>query len=211
MRRHCSRFYAPRSSRALTALQDVNLVYEGDSISSYSGNYTGLITDVLSVTGRFNLTTSNFAVGGSRLADCAARASTVDAAYVADKVNILSILIGTNDLAAGYPGGVSAWITAYAAYLDARRLIFEYVMPITIISRSGLTDTDRHAANAGINGFVGSHCDIVADAGATSTIMGTDGACNDNTLFMDAVHPTALGYGHMRDSILPSLRLLIGY
>jgi lysophospholipase L1-like esterase len=213
MLRHCARFYSPAAvAAALPMLNDVNISFEGDSISSYTGNYTILTGETLSTTGRFNLTENHFAVAGSKLTDCVSRASSVDAAKVTGKTNILTVLIGTNDLAGGaYSGGVSAWLPAYASYLDARRAVYDYVVPLTIISRQGLTDTDRHAANAGIVGFTGIHCAAVADIGATSTAMGADGACNDTTLFVDYVHPTDLGYRHMRDDLIPTLRMVIGY
>jgi lysophospholipase L1-like esterase len=212
MRRHNAHFYAGAKVDA-APIPNIQLVFEGDSISSYPygelNNYTSLLIADITADNRCGMVVSRFANPGDGLNALIARGSTVDASHIDGRLNILSVMIGSNDLSSMTP---STWLTSYASYLSARMLVFERVLVMTITSRgSGTTATNRHAANTGIVGFQGVNCTAVADVGNVTARLGADSAYLDTNIIADGVHPTTLGYSYLAEDILPTLRMLIGY
>ena len=192
------------------SITPVDRVYcaEGDSITATTGP--------TSYAFRFGANDSPrvfgsvFAVGGSTLATMSARASVLDAVIPAAKGArkfILSVLIGANDL--GAYSSEANYITALAAYCDARRAAGWLVVVCTLLPRdnggdSATHNTRRVGVNTAINTWVSTHADAVADFAADAT-MGPDAAASDVTYYSDGLHPTAAGQALLE----PILRVVI--
>lgn len=195
---------------------------EGDSLSSGSASstinvftYTVLPEAVPKIYGSIR------AISGSTLAtmSVATRMASVDAGIVAGERNIMSVLIGANDLG-GYAGGTdaaaaAAYSTALAVYLDARRAAGFKVIACTITPRttaigSGIAwaafNARRAIVNTTIRTWVGSHCDAVADFAATS--IGADNDCLDTLKYSDGLHPTDAANVVLKDCIKPVINSL---
>jgi hypothetical protein len=139
-----------------------------------------------------------------------ARAASVDSLYIPGAQNILSVLIGANDL-----GGetTSFFLTNLASYLDARRTAGWYVILCTITSHSGGDPFNSNRAIVNpelrlwtVSGSIvsGQHCDRICDF-AADPIMGPDGASANTTYFADGIHPTGAGQARLRDIMWPVL------
>jgi lysophospholipase L1-like esterase len=177
------------------------VVFEGTSICAGQAG--------LSFAYRFGPNSSPFAhgtnngVGGSKLSDLTTRGPALDAMIpiAPAQTFILAVEVGANDigLAASFGSNPNGFTTALATYLDARRAAGWKVVIHTIIARNDGADSgtqfniDRATANTTIRGWVGSHCDAIADVAGDATI-GTDAAMNNATYSTDHVHPLDAGY-----------------
>jgi hypothetical protein len=147
----------------------------------------------------------NCGVGGAILADLNTRAAALDALLsnaIPTQEMILSVEIGVNDLGLGgaMGGNPSGFLTALAAHLDARRAAGWKVVAHTILANLSQTDggtqflSERATVNTAIRGWVGTHCDALADWASDATI-GIDTAPNNATIFFtDKLHPIDAGY-----------------
>jgi hypothetical protein len=173
------------------------LVFTGDSNTAATGSWAYLYGAAASpkVVGR------NFAVSGSVVADLVTDAPNVDAVLptnINGRTFVLSVLIGTNDLATGTTA--AQFLAALASYCDARRSAGWKVAVCTIQPRDDATMlAKRGAVNTEIRlwtttGSVvpGKHADYVIDFAANADI-GPDAACLDTTYYTDGIHWTAAG------------------
>jgi lysophospholipase L1-like esterase len=146
---------------------------------------------------------TNVAVNGSVLADFVTRAATVDALYSASKPCLLSLAPG-NDIATGYAGSGgsrTAWLSALASYLDARRAVGFKVILCSILPRTAAAapgfNAERALCNAVTATWLGSHCDAYCDF-AADPVMGPDGAASNASVYQaDGVHPTLAGQDNL--------------
>lgn len=139
----------------------------------------------------------NFAVSGSAITDLVSRGATVDLGYRAGATNILTVLIGANDLG-GYAGGESAWFAALMSYVSARRSVGWKVGVCTVLPKNDAThNTRRNIVNPQIRSAVGTQIDFVIDFD-TDAQMGID---NSFTAFpanwTDGTHPNATGHARL--------------
>lgn len=184
-------------------------VAEGDSISSDtfmqsvsgSSSYAGLYAQ-----SRAGLIYHDPATSGNTLFNLQTR-SPLPEGYAGLGKNVLSVLIGHNDITNSYPigGSRAGFLAALATYLDARRtagmkVVICTLLPSTIVG----FNTERNACNAVISGWVGSHCDALCDFGADAT-MGPDAAASNTSLYVDGTHPTAVGCTNLENIIGPIL------
>lgn len=148
---------------------------------------------------------TNLGSSGTKLQDWISFV-TPDIHYVAGKPNFLSIL-GGNDNSHdynNYSGSQSAYLTALAAYMDARRAVGFKVIACTSLPRVGLFagtnfNVKRMQERAVILGWVGTHCDYICDF-ATDPIMGPDAAASNTSLYADGTHPTSIGSAYLATS-----------
>lgn len=174
------------ASRSLTVSDLTKFVYaEGDSITANLLSYAAVGLRAVSpiVQGR------SFAVGGSTLAIMSLRSASVDAAFKAARTkNILSVLIGANDL--GTING-NTYFTSVKAYCVARKAAnpdLKIVM-VTVLPQSNATvNTNRGLFNTAVRNDP-SFYDALADFAADATV-GTDAAGSDTGLYPDGLHPT---------------------
>jgi hypothetical protein len=172
-----------------------NAVFEGDSITAGSG---GTTTQTYAVTyppvaNPSLVSYANTAVSASIISNLVSRAATDDARIVVGDTNILSVLIGANDL---NTVDAATFLASLTSYLDARRAAGWIVVCLTVLPRvSAGTDPNfearRQTANAAIRGYPGVHCDAVVDL--DTTIMGLLASASDTSLYGDGLHPTTLG------------------
>jgi len=161
----------------------------------WGGSHTGLYAFA-----RPNLLYYGRAVGGSTLADVAARFDA-DAAL---KPAVVTVFTGANDVlsigSAGSPYPTTqSYLDALFAYAARWRATGAKVIVGTILGQcqpgntnnvNGRTNTNRVPVNAGIRAAVGTKIDAVYDF-AADPVMGTDAAACDTTLFADGLHPTS--------------------
>lgn len=188
-------------------------VAEGDSITFGFGTTNGGYPTLYRPLASPLVCGSSYAASGDRLSDLQARAATVDLAVAnkaAGEKYILSVDIGSNDVALGYTGGSqSAFLTQYAAYLDARRAAGWYVVLCTLISRSDNPGTGNDAALATINTTLdtwggGVHADAIADFSANAHFTAGSGAFSNTTYYQaDGVHPTDTGQSVLEGILAP--------
>lgn len=127
--------------------------------------------------------------------------------YAGRGKNVVSVLIGHNDITNSYPVGGSraGFLSALATYLDARRTAGMKVVLCTILpSTISNFNTERNALNTTLVTWAGSHCDAVADFGGDAT-MGPDAAAANTGLYADGTHPTATGVTNLKNIIGPIL------
>jgi lysophospholipase L1-like esterase len=170
------------------------IVAEGDSLSIFwSGNYTG----IFAVT-HPNIVFHGQAVGGSRIS--AASGNGLVQRMPLDiglKPDLITILIGANDLGDGTYASAEAWLNAlwkYVAAIKATgvRVAVGTVLPICLPSAPQYQKTHaarRAVVNEQIRQAVGSKIDAIIDFAADSEI-GPDSAACDRRLYKDGLHPT---------------------
>jgi lysophospholipase L1-like esterase len=179
---------------ALTVNSDRILVSEGHSLM-YSATFYPYVTDNSSpaitsgaLFARQNATLTNNS--GNSLTERAAALNAVLPSSIGSRKCILTVMIGVNDYTLFT---TSAWLTALAAYLDARR-----AEGWKVVLQSN-PDSDRAGfsawaatVDAATSGWVGTHCDAYADYRAT--VIGTAGSSANTTYFTDGTHLTTAGY-----------------
>jgi lysophospholipase L1-like esterase len=120
---------------------------------------------------------------------------------------ICSLALGTNDLGI-YPGGVSAWLTAFAALCDKVRATGAKLIVGTLQANIDSTFNSRRAtANATIRTWVGTHADAIMDFGSDS-IMGADATASNGTYFQDGTHPTGAGHALLAPYLVTAINSL---
>jgi lysophospholipase L1-like esterase len=120
---------------------------------------------------------------------------------------ICTMALGTNDLLT-YPGGVSAWLTAFAALCDKVRATGAKLIVATIIPNIDPTFNARRAtANPVIRTWVGTHADAIMDF-ASDPIMGLDATASNGTYFADGTHPRGAGHALMAPYLVSAINSL---
>jgi lysophospholipase L1-like esterase len=126
------------------------------------------------------------------------RAPAVDAAIAlavaAGRKPIVHLMIGTNDFRTG--AGTAASVSATVATLGDRwralgaKFIIGTVLPCTAVGANAL----RNGYNTIVRGYVGTHCDAIADYASDPT-MGPDAAAANTTYYnADGIHPIDAGH-----------------
>ena len=174
----------------------------GNGAPAYPGQYSAMRTSVIY---------HNLSVVACTLTDLQSR-SPSPKSYKGQGKNVLSVLIGHNDIATSYHTGRTraGFLSALANYLDARRSAGLKVVICTILPSmaSSSFNTERRACNEVISTWVGTHADALCDFASNAT-MGPDAAATDTTLYRSGVHPTALGHKVLKGVIQPVLDGLI--
>jgi lysophospholipase L1-like esterase len=167
-----------------------NLLAEGDSITT-----NDIAVSYASLYHADNplLPFHNTAVSASIISNLTSRATSDDALKVSGAYNVLSVLIGANDMAGG---SAATYLSNLATYLDARRAAGWIVALCTVLPRNEASaagfEAKRQTANATLRTWPGTHCDAIVDYDTTT--MGTYASCLDASLFGDGLHPTAAGH-----------------
>lgn len=172
------------------ALVDKFVVAEGDSITSgvfndpYPNLYGAANSDITTIV--------DYATGGATIATLNSRAAFINGLVVpaVGRKNILTVMIGHNDIGAG---NVGPFLAAYAAYCDAARAAGYYVVVCTILASSGAQFAiDKGVCNDTFRDtWIGVHCDAVINFDTTP--MGVDANADNPTYFLDGTHPTEFG------------------
>lgn len=200
----------------------MNLVFEGDSLTDGSGlapngcQLTNTCPDawtnqLLSELAGKDVTHAAFASDSATLRDnIVPRASSVDAAFVAGKLNVLTLWAGTNDIMLNGSTGRQTY-DLYAAYLSARIARGWIVLPFTLLPRLPRKATqgsverfeaERYAFNALVrSNFPDRLVDVACDKR-----IGDKYANLDWTYYFDQVHMTAAGYAIVKDLALLQLQ-----
>lgn len=173
------------------------LAFDGDSITdpatAPSPNYTWITNQNISP---IVPASQNFAVSGSTLVNLNARTATVDSRLIPGGKNVLSILIGRNDMAAGI-GSVAAFEVAYQAYCQARRAVgWKMVVSTVLPSTLAGFNAARNSFNTWLLANYTTFASALADVGNDPTI-GPDAAASNATYYSDGTHPTAAGHAIM--------------
>lgn len=187
----------------------VYLDFEGDSITAGLGlatsDYYPTQLDALLCGGA--CTVENYGVPNRFIADL--NGATIDARYDAgNDANILVVLIGTNDCAAGTAAATSN--AALKAFCQARQATGWTVVVGTIpaYSSSFGTEAIRLAYNAEIRADWATFADGLADIGADARV-GVTGAEMSSTYFQaDQVHPKAAGAAVLAELVRDALLTL---
>lgn len=193
-----------------SALDRVNLVYEGDSLTvGYPGasdaSYPAQLGTLLTAVGRA-YPYSNRAASSETIVDMLASAETdaVDATYDAAVANIAVLWSGTNDLfhtsdsAATIYANLTTWVQGRQA--AGFRVIVLTPMPSDHVGVPGDYETRRVALNALINAN-SAGADAVVNLDADSRL--TDPA--DATYFADRLHLTTAGYAVVAALVQPAI------
>lgn len=172
-------------------------VAEGDSITDFV-NYGRNGYFFLAARGVAQIVSGrDFAVSGSQIqggivvSNMVDRAAAVDALYNPNrKANILSILIGRNDLGVGTIP--TTFVANLKAYCLARKAVGWKIVLLTVLPStvSGFNAV-RNTANGLIRGD-SSYYDVLADV-ATDTTIGCDSCAANTTYYADGTHPTNAG------------------
>jgi lysophospholipase L1-like esterase len=187
------------------------LVTEGDSITSsvvgYAVNYPATASPPVVFTNR--------AVSGSCIdagsPDLAERAS-VDDALKQGGLNILSVLIGANDLGI-YNLSAATYETAFTTWLNAR-VAAGWIVVVQTITASDPTqhaslEASRGAANTWIKAQEGVLYDYLVDY--TPTIMDLQATAQNLTYYAsDGIHPTAAGHSILLGTFGPVINAITG-
>lgn len=122
---------------------------------------------------------------------------------------VISVLIGRNDMGdVGQAWDQTTFLNEYIAYLDARRSGGYRTICATVLpSTAANINTRRNAVNPTIVGWLGTHCDAIADFAANATI-GPDAAASDTTYYSDGTHPTNAGQAILTTIMTTALQSL---
>lgn len=183
-------YRAARSGHAITAERII--INTGDSIAAGSdSSHSYFILYGPNADPVFH--GANYGVGGYLVSNLVTQATFIDAIIPPNKGSrkfILTVMIGHNDLNAM---SAASFLTAYAAYLDARRAAGWTVGMCTLLpSTDSGFNTKRAATNPTLSTWVGVHCDFLIDFAADPD-MGPDEAASDTDLYSDGTHPTEAG------------------
>lgn len=185
------------------------IAFDGDSITAGVGATT-LKDGWNGVACRAVQATSDIAAFGSMatssatVATLVARAATIDAALSSRAKNILFVLVGTNNIAAGTTPATT--VAALKSYCLARVAAGWSVIVGTSISRTGY-DTQIQEYNSLIKAdasFYSAVCDFAAEP-----LLGATGASANATYFVDGVHPTTAGHALMGTIAAPVIAAAI--
>jgi lysophospholipase L1-like esterase len=178
-----------------------SLLAEGDSITTndIATSYASLFHAAYP-----SINYHNTAVSASTLTNLTSRAATDDALIVPGGLNVMSVLVGANDLNSS---SAATFLSNLATYLDARRSAGWLVVLCTVLPRneagSAGFEAKRQASNPTMRTWPGVHCDAIVDFDTTT--MGLYASCLDSTLYGDGLHPTALGQSIMYPAYAPVL------
>jgi hypothetical protein len=182
---------------------DAFIAFEGDSISSVDVGtppYPTLEMRALLRQGRI------FAISGSKVSDMNNRAATIDALYKASRRrNILSILIGRNDLDADAPATFVANLKAYCLARRATgwKIVLKTILPSTESGFNAL----RNTANALIVADTSFYDHLVRLD--QDTTIGQDSDASNLTYYSDGTHPTNAGCAIIASDEEPAITLAL--
>lgn len=152
---------------------------------------------------------TNLAQGGSHFSDLTNRASTADSYYTNGHNNVISVLIGANDLGSYTDAQVTNYYNLVKGYLLDRRTkgFLTLICTVTPRTNSGF-NTPRNLFNSLVRSD-SSWYDGIADF-AADPIMGPDWANTNLTYYnIDGVHPTTVGENILGDIYRPVVSNLL--
>lgn len=189
----CATAYA--EMKAIYSITDgASLIFEGTSITSGSGaspdlsypHRTGLL--ITKTAYGVNAGTINSSIAGTLPLSIALRRPSVQNIFTGlSRTRIVIVECGANDLRSA---NQDAWLADVAACLDLYRTNgFKVIMTTCLPGTTVNYNPARNYANPIMRGWVGVHCDAIADWAADATI-GPDAAASNATYFADGIHPT---------------------
>lgn len=191
----------------LEALGGLNFVFEGDSITFGLGiptpdKFSTLVLDQVPPVASGIVT----AVSGSTLTDLNTRATSDDALINPSLINILTVLIGANDLSTSITA--ATFVADLKTYCLARIAAGWKVVVMTILPKANdvTFNAKRNSANTLIRADT-SFYDALVDLAANGTI-GPDAAATDTSLYFDGVHPTVLGNSIIAPIVVTSVNTI---
>lgn len=210
----------PQHVRVHSRAGSNRVVYLGDSIMA--GNHLnspttqGIPALVADAMPQLAGHASNLAIGSTHANEDGThtdggQGATADGLYSASlQLNVVVILFGANDIAAGYKS--TQFEAALKAYALARRsrgfkVVILTTLPNSMITTNGF-DSQRTAANAATLADP-SFWDAVADIASDPT-MGNAANNRDTIYYSDGVHPTPLGNSYLTHYLTAALSLLFG-
>lgn len=181
---------SPSPTPAPTPKELNGIVSEGDSISVFwAGNYTGMFAAAYP-----KIRFTSLAQGGASITEPRGGNGLVQRLpkVVALKPELVTILIGANDLPGFVSGG--AWLDALWAYVadvkaTGAKVLVGTVLPICVESNVARFRERRTFVNNEMRAEVGHRIDGVFDFAADPVIGPDDVGCDKN-YFRDGVHPT---------------------
>lgn len=147
----------------------------------------------------------DLAIPGCTLADAIARQAQALQVKASNPnaVAIFSALIGGNGFAGAGTQGLLDQIASLASYYDTFRNAGFKTICVTWPPRTTTGfNAARNQVNAAMRGWLGTHCDAIADAGG-DPIMGPDSAASHTTLYIDGIHPSAYGHSIFETTLRP--------
>lgn len=208
--------FKAKLSNAGNAMNGVRrtLIFEGDSITDQATIGTGVAMYPWNVATNLSVRphSRNFAASGATL-DNGANSLTNRAAMVDElrlgQTNVLSILIGANDLGSLTATQTTNWVARLKTYCDARQALGWRISLCTILPRTTAGfNTQRNIANDLIRADT-SFYDSLADLAADTTI-GEDADASDGTYYSDGTHPTVAGHAIIGPIVRASVATLLG-
>jgi lysophospholipase L1-like esterase len=199
-----STVYGLEKLEFFTLARDVNIVCDGNSLTSGQGSANGFtypkqLSDLLGG----NYYVSNVGVAAKTTAERDAANST-SPRYIAGKRNIAVLWEVSNDL---FFGGTQADALArYKTWSSNVRAEGFEVIAMTVLPRSdastpGSFESDRTAINADLRATLATFADGLADVAADTT-LGDSGDELVPTYYPDQVHLTNAGYGIIAATVL---------
>jgi len=191
---------------------DVNLVYDGDSITF--GRGVALGNEIASQTPALigeTFARFNYGIGGQQQASMVTGYPNRAAqAYQASKLNVLKIFAGTNDVKNNVTGA-NTWASAVSEMQAARTTGFQKILVATMLPRgdfTGAQEAERQAFNDLVRANWQTYADGLLDY-AADPMMGAAGATSNLTLFSDGVHPTEYGDSLLAAIDAPKIKVMI--
>lgn len=189
------RHYTYLAHRASFAVR--NMLNEGDSLTQGAGVALANLFPHKVLAGKSPVAWgyNNVAVGGSTVAQMAARATSADefSDRLADE-NWITVWCGTNDIVNG--ATAEQVVAGLVSYCQARRQAGFKVLVFTILPRtaiSGAKETERQELNTIIRATWVTFADGLADVAADAT-LGAENANLNTTYYSDGTHLTAAGH-----------------
>lgn len=180
----------------------MNLVFEGDSLTSGSGipvadNYPSQLSGELY---GLDVRVTSFASELATLRDVIyPRQATIDAAYVNGRINVLCIWGGTNDFKMLGLTAKDVYSVLYAPYIRDRMARGWIVIPFTVLPRwnpqtSASFEPERQAFNAMVRA---NNLPLLADVAADPRLQ----SWADTRYFFDGTHLTKAACGIVKDIV----------
>lgn len=192
-----------KSGGGVVYTDPINIVFEGDSITSGIGTVSGQ-SYANQIAGHANL-----AVSGSTITGAAPslrnREATLDALIVPGANNVLIVMTG-NDMIADT---AALECSRLASYLDDRATAgWNTRIVISTLPRTTVGfNAKRNTANATKATWVGTHCEQFISLDSTS--IGQDSDASDVAEYPDGIHPSAAAHAVIMAAVLPTINAFV--
>lgn len=187
-----------RTAFGLPASYDYRLVLSGDSIMEGSGAaFNGNMANWLLAGLTQKAEVFNTAVHGTTMQTIYAnRAAYFGGLVAGGRPNVIVLEAGTNDLTTTSGSGTTAYASYTAPLIAYLKGLGFQVIACTLLPRQDNINATLQSERTAYNGLVTANAagaDHVLDL-TQHPVMGASTAPNDTTLFVDKLHPTALGH-----------------